>query len=135
MIQDASAKKERCAGEILNKCHRCLIEGSAKSALLENLLFLPRRIGILHSHTHEMRGFLIHLHKGNQNMAAHDLWQIRVQVVQRGPRAEAEEGRRRWRSRLLHGIHHMSVRVSTPHSTSTPTPTLTHSPQLHKEDL
>lgn len=24
-----------------------------------------------------MRGFPIHLHKGNQNMAAHNLWQIR----------------------------------------------------------
>lgn len=60
----------------MNKCLQCLIEDSTKS-------FSPWKISFFFPDTlefftaaREMRGFPIHLHKGNQNITAHDIWQI-----------------------------------------------------------
>lgn len=85
--------------EILDKCLQCLIEESAKSTPLENLLFLPRHIGILRSHTRDERlpdSFTQwqSKHGGPQSLAnaSGEVVEVEVEVC------------------LLHGIHHSSMR-------------------------
>ncbi len=81
-----SLRGEDVCKNILSKCLHCLIEDSAKSAPLENLLFLPGHVGILHSSVWNERLPVLFTQRQSKRGSRQSLQQIgAMRALRHGP--------------------------------------------------